>query len=82
MEGRYLEGLEIDVNNQQGATTFSFINLLNSALHFGRQIRPSSGALFDCIYSFWYNAPTLQPTDRKQCRCIVPTAVYTVKKCS
>jgi len=23
---------------------------------FGRQIHPSSGALFDCIYSFWYNA--------------------------
>jgi hypothetical protein len=29
---------------------------------FGRQIRPSSGALFDYIYSFWYNAPTLLPT--------------------
>ena len=29
---------------------------------FGRRIRPSSGALFDCIYSFWYNAPTLLPT--------------------
>jgi len=28
---------------------------------FGRHIRPSSGALFDCVYSFWYNAPTLLP---------------------
>ena len=29
---------------------------------FGRPIRPSSGALFDYIYSFWYNAQTLLPT--------------------
>ena len=28
---------------------------------FRATIRPSSGALFDCIYSFWYNAPTLLP---------------------
>ena len=28
---------------------------------FRRQIRPSSGALWDCICSFWYNAPTLLP---------------------
>ena len=51
-----------------------------------------------CIYSFWYNAPTLLPigatveterqfhlnrgTGRQQCRCIVPKAVYRVKKCS
>jgi hypothetical protein len=34
---------------------------------------------FDCIYSFWYNAPTLLPTSRQQCRCIVPKAVCTVK---
>jgi hypothetical protein len=49
-------------------------------------------------YSFWYKAPTLLPTSatvemeltfhlnrgtgRQQCRCIVPKAVYTVKKCS
>ena len=26
---------------------------------FRAQIRPSSGPLFDCIYIFWYNAPTL-----------------------
>ena len=29
---------------------------------FRTQIHPSSGALFDCIYSFWYNAPILLPT--------------------
>ena len=35
------------------------VNLFNSALHVWRQIRSTSGALFDCIYSFWYNSPTL-----------------------
>ena len=45
---------------------------------------PILGALFDCIYSFWYNAPTLtfhlnRGTGWQQCRCIVPKAVYTVK---
>ena len=33
-----------------------------SSTCFRRQTRPSSGALFDCIYSFWYNAPILLPT--------------------
>jgi len=47
-----------------------------------KKTRPSSGALFDCIYSFWYNAPILLlagdkvVTGRQQCRCIVPKAVY------
>jgi len=27
--------------------------------------RPSSGALFECIYSFWYSAPILLPTGNK-----------------
>ena len=64
---------------------------------FGPQIRPYSGAFFDCIYSFWNNALTLLPTSatveielfhlnrstgRQQYRCIVPKAVYTVTKCS
>ena len=44
---------------------------------FGRQTRPSSGALFDCIYSFgtmhrWSAAISVHCTK----------AVYTVKKCS
>jgi len=48
---------------------------------FGRKIRPSSGAIFDCIYSFWYNAPTLLLTGATvEMGCIVPKAVYTVKK--
>ena len=55
--------LHNEAHNQQDATTFSFINIFNSALHVsGRQIRPSSGALFDCICSFWYTATTLLPT--------------------
>jgi len=30
---------------------------------FGGQTHPSSGALFDCIYSFLYNSPILLPAD-------------------
>ena len=26
------------------------------------EIRSFSGAIFDCTYSFWYNAPKLLPT--------------------
>ena len=49
---------------------------------------------FLTICSFWYSIPTLLPTGatvemeltrgpiRQQCRCIVPKAVYAVKKCS
>jgi hypothetical protein len=55
---------------------------------------PILRSTFDCIYSFWYNAPTLLPigntvemerhlnlvTGRQQCRCIVLSkAVHTVK---
>ena len=40
---------------------------------------PILGSTYDCIYSFWYKAPTLLPTSRQQCRCVVPKAVYTVK---
>jgi len=35
-----------------------FIDLFKSAVHVsGDKLAPSSGALFDCIYRFWYNAP-------------------------
>ena len=47
-----------------------------SAPEDGRQTRPSSGALFHCLYRFWYNAPILLPTGDK---VIVPKTVYTVK---
>jgi len=51
-----------DVNNQQGATTFSFINLFNSVLHVSgdKFAHPQEHVL--TIHSFWYNAPTLLPT--------------------
>ena len=49
-----------DVSNQQDATNSVYWSFLKtSSTCFGRQTRPSSGALFDCIYSFWYNAPIL-----------------------
>jgi len=31
------------------------LNFLKQPNIFRAQIRPSSGARFDCIYSFWYN---------------------------
>jgi len=43
-----------------------FIDIFKSALHVsGKQTRPSSGTLFECIYSFWYNAPMLLPKSDK-----------------
>ena len=85
-----------DVNNQQDATTLSFINLFSSALHISGDKFAHPQEHFDDIYNFWYNAPTLLPTgatveveltfhlnrdtDRQQCRCIVAKVVYTVKK--
>ena len=59
-----------------------FIDLFNLLYMFPATNSPILGALFDCIHSFWYNAPILLPTDRQQCQFIVPKAVYTVKKCS
>ena len=56
---------------------------------------PILRSTFVCIYSFWYNAPTLlqtgatvemeltfhlnRATGRQKCRCIVPKAVHTVE---
>jgi len=84
----------IDVSNQQDATNYIYWSFYISSTCFGQQTRPSSGAPFDCIYSFWYNAPIQLLTGDKvemelhlnhvigwqQNRCIVPKAVYTVKK--
>ena len=57
-----------DVNNQQDATTFSFIYLFNSALHV-------QGHKFAHPQDFHPN----RGTGRQLCRCIVAKAVYTVK---
>ena len=53
-----------NANNQQDATTFSFINLFNSALHVpGDKFAHPQEHFFGCIYIFWYNAAsTLLPT--------------------
>ena len=51
-----------DVNSQQDATTFSFINLFKSALHFSGDKFAHPQGHFVTIYSLWYNAPTLLPT--------------------
>jgi hypothetical protein len=74
-----------DVSNQQDAN-FSFINLFKSALHVsGDKFAHHQEQFFDCIYSFWYNAPTLlltSATGQQQCRCIVPKLYIQSKKCS
>ena len=53
---------------------------------FWATIRPSSRARFDCIYSFWYNAPTLLSTgamvEMEYSSISTVAPVYTVKKCS
>jgi len=89
-----------DVNNQQDATNsvcWSFYwSIWICSTCFGRQTRSSSRVRFDCMYSFWYNAPMLLATGdkgekefhlnlvtgRQQHRCFVPKAVYTIKKYS
>ena len=62
---------------------FPFINLFNSAQHV-------SGDKF-AHQEHFLTVYTVQRTDiaadwcgtgRQQCRCVVPKAVYTVKKCS
>ena len=69
-----------DVNNQQDATTVPFINLFNSALHV-------SGDKFTHLQEHFLNVEMEREfhlnrgTGRQQCRCIVPKAVYTAKKC-
>ena len=50
------------VNNQHDATTFSCINLFNSALHVSGEKFAYPQEHFLTIYSFWYNAATLLPT--------------------
>ena len=73
------------VSNHQDATTFSFINPFNSALHvLGDKFADPQEQILT-IYSFWYNAPTLLPTGAAVEMELVPSqpkAVYTVKKCS
>ena len=75
----------IQTTNEMQQLFRLLVFFLISPTCFGRQICPSSGAPFECIYGFWYNALTLPPTGvifRQQCRCIVPKAVYTLKRCA
>ena len=85
-----------DVNNQQDATTFSFIDLFNSAPHVSGDIFAHPQEHFLTVYTafgtkHWHCSrplPRLSPfhlnrgSGRQQCRCIVPKAVYTVRNCS
>jgi len=78
-------------SNQQDATTCSFTNLLNQPFMFRTTDSPILRSTSDCIYSFWYNAPTMLPigatvemelhsfSTLAPIGSIVPKAVYTVK---
>ena len=88
-----------DVNNQQDATLFSFINLFKSAQHVSgdKFVHPQEHFLtvytaFGTLHRlccrpvvrFRWNISSNSTcaTGRQQRRCIVPKAVYIVKKCS
>jgi len=88
-----------DVNNQQDATTFLFINLFNSSLHISGDIFANPQEHFLTLHTAfvtmhrhcclpvprlrwnWHSISTVLPV-LQQCRCNVPKAVCTVKKCS
>ena len=74
-----------DVNNQQDATTFSFINLFKSALHDSDDKFTHPKEHFLTVYTAfgtmhrYCSRPVPRGTCRLQCRCIVPKAVYRSK---
>jgi hypothetical protein len=47
-----------NIDNQLDATVMVTVIIPISSTCFGRWFRPSSGAQ-DCVYSLWYNAPTM-----------------------
>ena len=59
-----------NINSRLDATIIILRITSISSTCFGRQFRPSSGAL-DCVYSLWYNAPTVMPVGTTV-RCIIP----------
>jgi len=54
-----------NTNSQPDATIIILLIISNSSTCFGRLFRPSSGVL-DCVYSLWYNAPTMLPAGYQQ----------------
>ena len=75
-----------NINNQQDATTFSFINLFNSALHVSgdKFAHPQEHllTLYTAFGTMHRHCCRPVPRLRLNWECIVPKAVYTVKKCS
>ena len=67
-----------NVNKQQDATTFWFINLFKSALHVSgdKFAHPQEHFL---TVEVELQVHLNRGTDRQQRRCVVPKAVYTVK---
>ena len=65
-----------------------FIDLFKSALHVSGDKFAHLQEHYWLYIQLWYNTPILLPTGdkvftgRQQYRCIVPKAVYTIKKCS
>jgi len=76
-----LTQLSFNINSQLDTTIIILLITSISSTCFGRQLRPSSGAL-DCVYSLWYKAPTMLSADhlilvtsRQHRRCFIPQAV-------
>jgi len=59
-----------------------FIDIFNLLYMFRETNSPIFRSTFWLYIQFWYNAPILLPTGRHEYRCIVPNAVYIVKKFS
>ena len=53
-----------NINSQLDATIIILLIISISSTGFGRQFRPSSGAL-DCVYSLCYKVPTMLPAGIK-----------------
>ena len=53
-----------NINSRLDATMIILLTISISSTCFGREFRPSSGAL-DCAYSLWYKAPTMLVTRKR-----------------
>jgi hypothetical protein len=57
-----LHNLYRNVSNQHNTTIFLLLIFLDQPYMFRATVLPILRSTFDCIYSFWYNAPTLLTT--------------------
>jgi len=55
-----VQHLYSNINSRLDAIMVILLTISISSTCFGREFRPSSGAL-DCVYSLWYKAPMMLP---------------------